>query len=152
MAVDYGVRYPETMPSPPRLANGDVITPSGAVLPFGASCPPETAPDAASLTCLPFAGARNINYECGGVLVPPAAAGCDQQVLAFAYMDEYVAPPAALVDARPPWEHCDDSTLARAAAGCSCKGGGGSRSQFNGTAALVVFGLAAVLGLMRRGK
>jgi MYXO-CTERM domain-containing protein len=148
VVVDYGVRYPEPMPNPPRLANGDVLTPTGAVLPFGASCPPGTSPDAASLTCLPFEGARNINYECGGMLASPTAAGCDNTVPAFAYMDTYVAPPVAMVEARPAWEHCTEETLLRADAGCNC--GGGSNSHVDGKAVLVVFGLAVVFGLMRR--
>ena len=71
------VAYPVTLPSPPRLADGSVLTQQGLLLPFAASCPPETTPDPATTTCVPYPGARNINYECGGVLVPPGAPGCD---------------------------------------------------------------------------
>jgi len=79
--------YPTTMPNPIRLADGSVMTIGGGVLPFAASCPPETTPDGATRTCVPFPGARNINYECGGVLVPPGAPGCaanaPQQLASF---------------------------------------------------------------------
>lgn len=76
MQTAEGVFYPDTTPNPQRLPDGSLVTPSGAVLPFAASCPPNTTPNPATLACDPWPGARNINWECGGALVPAGAAGC----------------------------------------------------------------------------
>lgn len=71
-----GAWYPDPMPTPSRLQSGGVLAPDGTVIPFAASCPPDMAPDPATLTCVAAPGTRNVNYECGGLLAPLGVAGC----------------------------------------------------------------------------
>lgn len=71
-----GAWYPDPMPTPTRLANGAILGANSEVIPFAASCPPDTEPDPKTMTCRPSPGARNVNYECGGALAPLGSPGC----------------------------------------------------------------------------
>ena len=153
MVTDNGIRYPSIMPAPQRLANGDVVTYTGAVLPFAASCAPGTSPDPSTMRCEPFPNARNINYECGGALVPPGAPGCEGPP-AFALLSEFTATEAEMIDARPDWLRCNaipkrrNGNRAACAAGCA---GGSSGSSIDPKAVLFVFGVAIAFALMTKG-
>lgn len=74
--IQNGIVYPDPLPSPVRLPDGSVRTIDGAILPFAASCPPNTSPNPATLSCESWPGADNINFACNGSLVAPGAAGC----------------------------------------------------------------------------
>lgn len=76
MPVVRGFWYPSTAPQVERLANGDIRGPGGVVIPFAASCPPDTQPDPASNTCTPAPGVDNVNFQCGSQLVPLNSPGC----------------------------------------------------------------------------
>lgn len=73
-----------------RLENGDLVVPNGypcqiykgcppqaIVIPFAASCPPDTEPFMGQ--CIPSPGTPNVNYGCGGLLAPLGIEGCLQQ-------------------------------------------------------------------------
>lgn len=150
--VTDGIRYPASLPNPQRLANGDVVTYTGAVLPFAASCPPGTSPSPGTLRCEPYEGARNINYECGGALVPPTAPGCSGPIPPFVLLNQFTAPPSEMIDARPAWLRCNEWVEQRGEA-CGCSGGGGHDShELNPRAALVILGGAVLLGLLVKGR
>jgi hypothetical protein len=73
--------YPTSLVPHVRLSNGDIMRSSdSAVLRFGASCPPNTAPTLPGFPpqCLSSPGQLNVNYECGGFLAPlNVAPGCE---------------------------------------------------------------------------
>lgn len=94
-----GPFYPAVMPSPVRNADGSITLPDGSVLPFAASCPPDTEPTPGGV-CVPSPGVRNINWECGGVLVPAGAGGC-QAAQSYAVQPDPVAVPLVEFSATP---------------------------------------------------
>lgn len=141
--------YPTVMPTPVRLSDGSVLAQDGTLIPFAASCPPDTSPDPAARTCVPFPGARNVNYECGGALVPLSSSGCAIAHTRAASMFEVEALTASAI--RPAWS------------GCNCEGnnhGGGAaagngstpssgRSHFDGNVACFVLALAIGAAVLR---
>lgn len=70
--------YPDSVAAVDRLPNGDVRLANGSILPKEASCPPDYTWDLASGTCVPYPGAENVNFQCGGVLAPWGSNGCRQ--------------------------------------------------------------------------
>ena len=53
-----------------RQPDGSVIAPDGTRVPPFAACAPDTVYDHAAGLCVAAPGARNIMYECGGLLAP----------------------------------------------------------------------------------
>ncbi len=90
--------YPSSWLPTKRMPDGSLLLPDGTMLPFGAACPPETAPDLASNTCIASPGARNVNFECGGLLAPLGSPGCEVPGASTMVM----APPSMADDFAPP--------------------------------------------------
>lgn len=133
--------YPTILPTPQRLSDGSVLAQDGTLLPFAASCPPDTAPDPRTLTCTPFPGARNVNYECGGALVPLTAPGCAAGPRAASMFEREQLTAAAI---RPAWSGCncsDETTNAGSCAGSAGRAGAAPPSR-DGMVACFVLALA----------
>lgn len=145
--------YPDAMPNPPRLPDGGILAPDGSYIPFAASCPPDTAPDQATLRCVSSPGAVNVNYGCGGALAPLGTPGCEPVPARAAARLAVEA--VAATGIRPRWPGCDcDQTLMNDERGredgvVAC----GSRPPQSSGACLVfaVLILAALVGGGRNG-
>lgn len=142
------VFYPTTMPAPPRVADGSVLTQQGLLLPFAASCPPDTTPDGATRTCVPYPGARNINYECGGVLVPPGAPGCDVAMPRRASAFEIEA--VTFGGVTPTWPACLCSPNNHEDGGAAAQPGQGSAINFDSKFACFLIALAVIAAFTRK--
>lgn len=140
------------MPTPPRLADGSVLTQQGLLLPFAASCPPDTTPDPATRTCVPYPGARNINYECGGVLVPPGAPGCD--IATPRRLAAFEIEALTLNGVEPTWPGCLCSTYNQRDEGAGVDSGstssGPSSRNFDAKFACFLLAVAVIAAFTRK--
>jgi hypothetical protein len=143
--------YPSVMPRPVRLADGSVLAQDGTLIPFAASCPPDTAPDPATRTCTPWPGARNVNYECGGALVPLDAPGCGS---ARRMLPLYDLERRELEAVRPAWPGCNCSApgAAVSAAAGSRQESGNGQATFDEKVACFVIALAIGAVILRLGE
>lgn len=144
-----GIFYPDVMPTPIRLADGSVYTQMGGVLPFAASCPPDFGPDGATRTCVPEAGARNINYECGGVLVPSNAPGCAADVPQRAA--QFAIQALEVTGVKPRWPGCLCSETPNEMGATAGAGTGrGSLSKADSLFACFLVGVAVLAAFTRK--
>ena len=145
--------YPDTMPKPPRLPDGGILAPDGSYIPFAASCPPETAPDQTTRSCVSSPGAVNVNYGCGGALAPLGTPGCEPVPARAAARLAVEAVTATGI--RPRWSGCDcEKTFSNDDTGAEDgKRACGSGRPTNSGACLVfgVLILAALIGGGRHG-
>lgn len=144
------VFYPSVMPSPVRLADGSVLAQDGSLIPFAASCRPDTAPDPATLSCVPWPGARNVNYECGGALVPLAAPGCGAAPGGPVRTQAMYEREQVTADGiRPAWAgcHCEESSSSTGTTAQAEPGRG--RSRFDERVACFVLALAVGAAVLR---
>lgn len=146
------VYYPSVMPKPVRLPDGSVLAQDGTLIPFAASCPPDTAPDPATLSCIPWPGARNVNYECGGALVPLSAPGCEAAPGGGLRREAmYERDQVTAAGIRPAWSgcQCDETSSLSLAQTAAAVAPGRGRSTFDERVACFVLALAVGAAVLR---
>ncbi|MBK7927076.1 MAG: hypothetical protein IPJ98_06115 [Bryobacterales bacterium] len=137
------------MPNPPRLPDGGILAPDGSYIPFAASCPPETAPDLATRSCVSSPGAMNVNYGCGGALAPLGTPGCEPVPARAAARLAVEA--VAATGIRPRWAGCDCANDIEDTGGLQANPQPASPSASGACLVFAVLILAALIGGGRNG-